>query len=287
MSHPEINCPHCQYRLSGVDSMAGMEVLCPNCSGKLIIPEKKQSHSQVSVIEEGGACPYCRTVIQPTDLRHVCGSCSASHHAECWDENGGCTVYGCSEAPQEGETIVITSDTTNNESEALPKESHLLSTTSPMFFYIPVRRLIAMSIFSWGVFDSYWIYKNWCYLKKRDGLNISPFWRAFFPVFTCHGTLKAIRNDHQMNEIGKPSYSAGGLTTGWIIFSFITKKSVFFFIPASLFLIPVQNYINRVNESIQPRPQHMPWTTGHFVCLLVGALFWIIFIAAVVSRLHI
>ena len=284
MSESVFDCPHCQQQLSGAESMAEIEVLCPKCTGKFIVPKSKGSHSPTSVIEEGGACPYCRTVIQPTDLRHVCGSCSASHHAECWEENGGCTVYGCSEAPQEGETIVITSDTTNNESEALPKESHLLSTTSPMFFYIPVGRLIAMSIFSGGVFDSYWIYKNWCYLKERDGLNISPFWRACFPVFTCHGTLKAIRNDHQMNEIEKPSYSAGGLTTGWIIFSFITKKTVFFFIPASIFLIPVQNYINRVNESIQPRPQHMPWTTGHFVCLLVGALFWIILIAAVVSR---
>jgi hypothetical protein len=284
MSESVFDCPHCQQHLSGAESMAEIEVLCPNCTGKFIVPKLKGSHSPPSVIEEGGACPYCRTLIQLTDQRHVCESCSASHHAECWDENGGCTVYGCSEAPQEGERIVITSDTTNNESEELPKESQLLSTTSPMFFYIPVGRLMAMSIFSCGVFDAYWIYKNWCYLKERDGLNISPFWRAWFAVFTCYGTLKAIRTDHQMNEIEKPSYSAGGLTTGWIIFSFITKKTIFFFIPGSLFLIPVQNYINRVNESIHPRPQHMPWTTGHFVCLLVGAFFWIIPIVALVSR---
>jgi len=31
---------------------------------------------------------------------HVCPACDVPHHAECWNENGGCTTYGCPESPE-------------------------------------------------------------------------------------------------------------------------------------------------------------------------------------------
>ena len=40
-------------------------------------------------------CPYCRTVIGENDVETACPQCRTRHHAECWGENGGCTVYGC------------------------------------------------------------------------------------------------------------------------------------------------------------------------------------------------
>lgn len=37
----------------------------------------------------------------------VCPSCSTPHHSECWEENGGCTVFGCAEAPVEEAKVVV------------------------------------------------------------------------------------------------------------------------------------------------------------------------------------
>ncbi|MBI3467611.1 MAG: DUF4190 domain-containing protein [Planctomycetes bacterium] len=40
-------------------------------------------------------CAYCQSAIEPNDDVVGCPYCSQPHHAECWRENGGCTVYAC------------------------------------------------------------------------------------------------------------------------------------------------------------------------------------------------
>lgn len=44
-------------------------------------------------------CPYCRTKIGADDGPMVCEGCGTPHHADCYAENGGCTIFGCSKAP--------------------------------------------------------------------------------------------------------------------------------------------------------------------------------------------
>ena len=39
-------------------------------------------------------CPYCQTGVKESEAK-LCPICGMPHHAECWQENGGCTVYGC------------------------------------------------------------------------------------------------------------------------------------------------------------------------------------------------
>ena len=54
-------------------------------------------------------CPYCRTEIPPDDARAViCEGCQTPHHAECWLENGGCTLFGCRLAPPDGPKVQVT-----------------------------------------------------------------------------------------------------------------------------------------------------------------------------------
>jgi len=45
----------------------------------------------------GKICPFCKTTITADDEVIVCPSCAAPHHKACWDENKGCTTFGCSE----------------------------------------------------------------------------------------------------------------------------------------------------------------------------------------------
>jgi len=46
------------------------------------------------------ACPYCRAAIEPGEADTLlCPGCGTPHHADCFEENGGCTVFGCSAAP--------------------------------------------------------------------------------------------------------------------------------------------------------------------------------------------
>jgi TM2 domain-containing membrane protein YozV len=54
-------------------------------------------------------CPYCNVEIDLTGTNRVfCTSCGAAHHADCWQENGGCTVFGCAAAPPDDSKVTVT-----------------------------------------------------------------------------------------------------------------------------------------------------------------------------------
>lgn len=42
-------------------------------------------------------CPYCKTEIKEGDAVTFCTACGIPHHTGCWEENRGCTTFGCSE----------------------------------------------------------------------------------------------------------------------------------------------------------------------------------------------
>lgn len=44
----------------------------------------------------GKICPFCKTEITETDTVKVCPACDIAHHEDCWNENHGCTTFGCS-----------------------------------------------------------------------------------------------------------------------------------------------------------------------------------------------
>jgi len=156
--------------------------------------------------------------------------------------------------------------------------------TGPAFLHIPASRLIVMSILSCGLYEIYWIYKNWRYLKERDGMNIKPFWRGWFGIFYCHSLLKTMHEDRELAQVEQAQFSSGGLATGWILLVFVANavgrapgaiaSIISFLIPSFLCFVPVQNYVNRVNASRNPNAAHTKWSAGHTVCLIFGIIIW-------------
>ncbi|WP_051979014.1 NINE protein [Edaphobacter aggregans] len=53
------------------------------------------------------ACPYCRSPFEPEDELTTCEACSTPHHTDCYAENAGCTVFGCSNGPVDEPRISI------------------------------------------------------------------------------------------------------------------------------------------------------------------------------------
>ena len=53
-------------------------------------------------------CPYCRTEVEAAQGSAMeCESCHTPHHVECYQENGGCTVFGCKCAPPDDPKILV------------------------------------------------------------------------------------------------------------------------------------------------------------------------------------
>ncbi|MCI0351415.1 MAG: NINE protein [Acidobacteriales bacterium] len=54
-------------------------------------------------------CPYCRAQISAEDdSRIFCNGCGTPHHKECYEENGGCTLFGCKHAPPDEPKLQVT-----------------------------------------------------------------------------------------------------------------------------------------------------------------------------------
>jgi len=44
-------------------------------------------------------CAICLSPVLDSETKHTCPACAAEYHADCWEENGGCAIYGCSQVP--------------------------------------------------------------------------------------------------------------------------------------------------------------------------------------------
>lgn len=51
----------------------------------------------------GKICPFCKTDIKEGDAVKVCPECGIPHHEACWEENKGCTTFGCSQQHYEAQ----------------------------------------------------------------------------------------------------------------------------------------------------------------------------------------
>ena len=47
-----------------------------------------------------GTCSICMTALEPGDAETACEGCQSPYHTDCWTENGGCAVYGCTHVPK-------------------------------------------------------------------------------------------------------------------------------------------------------------------------------------------
>jgi hypothetical protein len=52
-----------------------------------------------SPLQAGGLCAICQSPLSEQEARAECPDCHTSFHNECWQENGGCAVYGCPAVP--------------------------------------------------------------------------------------------------------------------------------------------------------------------------------------------
>ena len=118
MSDVAFSCLHCNRNLSAAEDMEGATISCPSCGNMVTVPirivipkESGETTSDATNTQGADTCPYCRMPLKPGGPLKVCPSCATPHHAECWNENKGCTVFGCKESPGDEEKITVATQT--------------------------------------------------------------------------------------------------------------------------------------------------------------------------------
>ena len=85
----------------------------------------------------GKICPYCKTEIKEGDEVKVCPECGIPHHAACWEENKGCTTFGCKEQHYEEQHTNPTDVCSNRNRKLFPDVSNGFLSFPLVFRYSP------------------------------------------------------------------------------------------------------------------------------------------------------
>lgn len=139
---------------------------------------------------------------------------------------------------------------------------------SPVFFPVSTLKLVVMSLCTLGLYEVYWFYMNWRFVKLRDRSDIWPLPRAIFGFFFCFAMFDRMRRDGNARSLGNPP-PMGPLTALWIVVTLCWKLPDPYWLVSYLAvaaLVPVQIYVNRINAMDAP---------GHEVNRRFSALNWL------------
>lgn len=161
----------------------------------------------------------------------------------------------------------------------------------PMFYNLSVRRLVVSQIVTLGMFQFYWFYKQWNYLRSESRGRKSSFWLASgFLILMAYIVFKGIEDHPGLNKIRRSPFSAASTSLVWYLlgtwvcfipFFSLTWMGMLSALLATVAityftLVPVQRYINECNAKTQ-RPLSRP-SVGYWIvnAAAVGLLIFII-----------
>jgi hypothetical protein len=163
------------------------------------------------------------------------------------------------------------------------------------FVHMSARRYFAMSIFALGLFQCWWFYKNWRYVRDRDRSDILPFWRMIFYVFFTHSLLRRMHADRAPERLDAPAFTPDTLAWGYVVstilvgfasnFESALLSSMPLWLPTYMFLWPAQRHVNEIVAARGTPSEPYPWTLGQWICVAFGGLFWLLVFGALVYML--
>jgi hypothetical protein len=91
----------CGTKVRLPEGSEGQRFRCPKCRAVVEAPVEPKVLASYRA-EAGGKealCPICQSGIVADEPVVVCPTCDQVHHEACWQEIGGCSTYGCDQAP--------------------------------------------------------------------------------------------------------------------------------------------------------------------------------------------
>jgi hypothetical protein len=159
------------------------------------------------------------------------------------------------------------------------------SDAKPFYFPVSLTKFVVMNFCTLGIYQFYWFYENWKFIQEREQSEVSPFWRTAFAFIYCYPLFEKIRSSAASLKIGQ-SFSVQVLAGGWILFSMLwllpDPYGLVTFL-SILFLLPVQQAANRINESLVPgHDRNDRFTVWNTVAVVIATLLFILVVVAII-----
>lgn len=155
----------------------------------------------------------------------------------------------------------------------------------PIYFPVSLTKFVVMNFCTFGMYQFYWFYENWKFIREREQSEVSPFWRTAVAFVYCYPLFEKIRSSAASIRIDQP-FSIQFLATGWILSCLLGLLPDPYGMAAFvsfLFLIPVQQTANLINESLAPgHDRNDRFTVWNAVAVVIGTLLFILVVIAII-----
>ncbi len=160
-----------------------------------------------------------------------------------------------------------------------------LESNEPLFYNLPARTLLIAQLITCGMFEWYWFFKQWNYLRFHTRGRRGSYFLASLYIFTfAYRVFSDIENNKELNKVQRPAWNARFLALLW----YLVIPMLFFnpfqmagiitgvlsyllvILLTSLVLVPIQKYINEVNEKLK-KPFSKP-SFGFYVVIISSVL---------------
>jgi hypothetical protein len=153
------------------------------------------------------------------------------------------------------------------------------------FFPTSTTKLAIMSLCTFGIYELFWFYKNWKFLKEKHNFKIRPFWRAWFSVFFCYSFFKIVKKYSKQHQV-KADYKPGQLTFVFVLLYVTWQAPDPIWIFSSLTFIPllsVQKVINNLNTQLFPNFDiNSKFSGWNIFGIILGSIWWTLIISGMI-----
>ncbi len=139
---------------------------------------------------------------------------------------------------------------------------------------IAIWKFILLSVVTFGLYELYWFYKTWKFLKERNNLNISPFWRTVFsPLYAGSNAEHVLNLSKTVNYQGSYSPIIIGLTYfGINLTNYLSKPYMLIAILAFIPVIPIVRAMNYYWQQENPNLPQKDFTAWQIILIILGAV---------------
>jgi len=145
----------------------------------------------------------------------------------------------------------------------------------PPFFAVSLLKFAVMSLFTLGLYELYWFYRNWQRIRVRQQRDIKPSLRTMFALIYCYPCFREIRKTG-LQIVAGTAPPMGLLAAGWTVMYLafqLPKPGWLIAIFSWVFIVPVQAYVNQINlEAVPEHDRNSRFTAWNWVGICVGAL---------------
>ncbi|MCF7870873.1 MAG: hypothetical protein K9M14_03330 [Candidatus Omnitrophica bacterium] len=152
------------------------------------------------------------------------------------------------------------------------------------FFPTSPIKLAVMSICTCGIYEIFWFYKNWKFLKEKYNFKVNPFLRGLFAIFFCHSFFKIVKEYSKQHQI-TVDYKPVQLTIAYILLTIACSAPDPFWVISDLAFVPLlytQKAINNLNNKLIPKTTiNNKFSGWNIFGIILGIILWLLIIISI------